>query len=152
MALARVRLEQSSVALTLALEPGLPSVEADRVGLQQVLLNLVLNGVEAMEQVDSRSRRLEIATASEGDRVRVTVRDTGVGLAGVDQERLFTAFYTTKPAGTGIGLSISRSIVTAHAARRSRIFCSSLTGYSSGVSWPVVEIGVTCGRGLYVRS
>lgn len=114
VALARVRLEQSSVSLALALEPSVPLVFADRVGLQQVLLNLILNGVEAMEQVDPRSRRLEIATTFQGGHVRVTVRDSGVGLAGVDLDRLFTAFYTTKPAGTGIGLSISRSIVEAH--------------------------------------
>lgn len=114
VALARVRLEQSSIALDLTLAPGLPAVLADRVGIQQVLLNLVLNSVEAMEQVDPRSRRLEIGTVSWDGHVRVTVRDTGVGLAGVDVDRLFTAFYTTKPAGTGIGLSISRSIVEAH--------------------------------------
>ena len=114
VALARVRLEQSGVTLELSLDQDLPTVLADRVGLQQVLLNLVLNSVEAMESVDTRSRRLEISTGSRDGHVRVTVRDTGVGLGGVDVDRLFTAFYTTKPAGTGIGLSISRSIVDAH--------------------------------------
>lgn len=117
VALARGRLERSGVALALALDPQLPPVLADRVGLQQVLLNLVLNGIEAMEAVDARSRRLEIATSAEDDQIRVSVRDTGVGLAGVDLDRMFAAFYTTKPAGTGIGLSISRSIVEAHGGR-----------------------------------
>lgn len=114
VALARFRLEQSSVALVLRLDRGLPPIVADRVGLQQVLLNLVLNGIEAMAPVDPGSRRLEIMSAADTDQIRVTVRDTGIGLGGVDADRLFTAFYTTKPAGTGIGLSISRSIVEAH--------------------------------------
>lgn len=117
VALARGRLERSGVAIELTLGQQLPSVLADRVGLQQVLLNLVLNGIEAMETVDPRSRRLAIATTAEDEQIRVSVRDTGVGLAGVDVDRMFSAFYTTKPAGTGIGLSISRSIIEAHGGR-----------------------------------
>lgn len=117
-ALARVRLHHSDVRLETTLDEGLPAVLGDRIELQQVLLNLLLNSIEAMESVDSRSRRLHVRThrASE-EHVQVTVRDTGIGLAGVDVDRMFTAFYTTKPGGTGIGLSISRSIVEAHGGR-----------------------------------
>lgn len=116
--LARARLQHSSVTLETTLENGLPDVLGDRVELQQVLLNLVLNAIESMETAAGSTRRLHIHTRRAGDDdVQVTVRDSGVGLAGVDRERLFTAFYTTKPTGTGIGLSISRFIIDAHAGR-----------------------------------
>jgi PAS domain S-box-containing protein len=116
--LARARLQHGGVTLETALEPDLPDVLGDRIELQQVLLNLVLNAIESMEIADGSSRVLQIDTRRTGDdHVQVTVRDSGVGLGGVDRERLFTAFYTTKPEGTGIGLSISRVIIDAHAGR-----------------------------------
>jgi PAS domain S-box-containing protein len=114
-ALSRTRLEQSSVELTMTLDDTLPPVAGDRVELQQVLLNLFLNGIEVMESVDPRSRRLTIDIRLTGEHfVQVTVRDTGPGLRGADVNRLFTPFYTTKAAGTGVGLSLSRSIIEAH--------------------------------------
>jgi C4-dicarboxylate-specific signal transduction histidine kinase len=90
----------------------LPCVWADRVQLQQVLLNLILNAIEAMKLVSDRPRVLRVATKQhEANSVLVTVQDSGVGLRPEDLEQLFETFYTTKPGGLGIGLSISRSII-----------------------------------------
>jgi PAS domain S-box-containing protein len=113
--LAATRLHSSEVVLATKLAPSLPRIFADRVELQQVLLNLIMNGIDAMEGVDPGSRRIEIdSSLLNGGVVRVSVRDNGVGLAGVDMTRLFAPSYTTKANGTGVGLSISRSIVEAH--------------------------------------
>ncbi len=104
-----------SVRLDLAADP-LP-VMADRVQLQQVIMNLLLNGVDAMRQAPS-GRELVLATRrSADDEATVTVSDTGMGLDPEATEHIFNAFYTTKPHGTGMGLSISRSIVEAHRGR-----------------------------------
>jgi PAS domain S-box-containing protein len=126
--LVRTRLQQSQVTLDVMLASDLPHVRGDRVELQQVLLNLILNSIEAMETVDRRSRRITIDTrltaerhegaqAAPVDQVQTTVRDTGPGLNETDVDRLFTPFYTTKPRGTGIGLSISRFIIETHEGR-----------------------------------
>ena len=96
----------------------LPPVTGDRVQLQQVILNLLQNASDAMSSVDDRPRRLLIRTEQdEGDHVRVTVQDAGVGFPPQDADRLFDAFYTTKDNGMGIGLSVSRSIVEKHHGR-----------------------------------
>jgi signal transduction histidine kinase len=93
-------------------------VLGDRVQLQQVLLNLIMNGVEAMSTIEERSRKLVIRTQNdEADQVRVTVQDSGIGLAPQSMDRIFDAFYTTKHGGMGMGLSISRSIVQNHGGR-----------------------------------
>jgi signal transduction histidine kinase len=89
-------------------------VRGNRVELQQVLLNLLLNGIEAMETVGQADRRLTIETRLAGDMVQTTVEDTGPGVRDADVEHLFKPFSTTKPSGTGIGLSISRLIVEHH--------------------------------------
>jgi PAS domain S-box-containing protein len=116
--LARTRLQNSRVTLDTTLAIGVPPVMGDRVELQQVLLNLILNGIDAMDPIDPSSRQLTIISAIVPDAgVRVSVRDAGVGLAGVDLQRMFTTSYTTKPTGSGIGLSISRLIVEAHGGR-----------------------------------
>src|SRR5262245_1561009 len=91
---------------------------ADRVQIQQVVMNLILNGLEAMSEVEDRERDLVIRTQrSEGDQVRVAVQDSGVGIDPLKVERIFDAFHTTKPGGMGMGLSISRSIVESHGGR-----------------------------------
>ena len=108
------------VALRLELGPALPPVLADRIQLQQVILNLVINGIEAMQPVKDRPRELLIRTQQdETNQVLVTVSDCGVGVAAENADRLFDAFFTTKSGGMGMGLSICRSIVNAHGGRLS---------------------------------
>jgi PAS domain S-box-containing protein len=112
--LARTRLHGSDVILSTSLAGNLPPVNGDRVELQQVLLNLVANSIDALEMVDPGSRSIEVSSSLTDGVVKVSVRDTGVGLDGVDVQRMFTLSYTTKPSGTGVGLAVSRSIVEAH--------------------------------------
>ena len=93
----------------------LPIVHGDQVHLQQVVLNLILNAVDAMEGVPASRRRLDIRTArSETGGVEITVSDTGIGISPEAAAHLFDSFYTTKPEGMGLGLSIARSIIEAH--------------------------------------
>jgi signal transduction histidine kinase len=116
--LLRSELQRSQVILQAELSDDLPSVIGDRVQLQQVILNLLRNASDAMNDVDDRPRELVIRTArDEDDRVRLTVRDTGVGFDPQAVDRLFDAFYTTKNDGMGIGLSVSRSIIESHHGR-----------------------------------
>jgi C4-dicarboxylate-specific signal transduction histidine kinase len=116
--LVRTEVLSHQVSLRVDLASTLPSVLADRVQLQQVLINLVMNGIEAMASVDDRPRELVVRSlAHEGDQVLVTVQDVGVGIDSTSVDRLFTAFFTTKPGGMGMGLSISRSIIEAHGGR-----------------------------------
>jgi PAS domain S-box-containing protein len=103
------------VAIRMELAAGLPPVLGDRVQLQQVILNLIMNSIEAMASVTDRPRELLISSRQhESDKALVAVRDSGGGLGGQDLERIFDAFYTTKPLGMGMGLVISRSIVEDH--------------------------------------
>ncbi|HET7617902.1 MAG TPA: ATP-binding protein [Vicinamibacterales bacterium] len=109
----RSRCANAHIRVTLSLrDVGL--VMGDRVELQQVLLNLLLNAADALDAVQGRRRTIEIGSSAADGAVRIAVRDNGVGLAAVDLARLFTPAYTTKPSGGGVGLSISRSIVEAH--------------------------------------
>jgi len=114
IALTRSELQRNRVVL-LTEFADLPTVHGDRVQLQQVVLNLLLNATEAMSSVDDRPRQLLIRTARD-DRggVRLTVQDTGAGFEIDDLDQLFTAFYTTKRNGMGIGLSVSRAIIESH--------------------------------------
>jgi PAS domain S-box-containing protein len=106
------------VDLQLELESGLPPVLGDRVQLQQVVINLVINGIEAMVHVTDRPRRMLLRShRDEGRQVLVSVQDSGVGIDPENANRLFNAFYTTKRECMGMGLSISRSIVEAHGGR-----------------------------------
>ena len=108
-------LAEHRIALDVQLDVG-RMIRGDRVQLRQVILNLISNGIQAMEQLGAeRTRRLSIsAVVNPNGTARLTVSDTGIGLANVDRERLFSESYTTKPDGMGWGLSISRSIVEAH--------------------------------------
>jgi signal transduction histidine kinase len=104
----------------MALAPALPMVLADRVQLQQVIINLVVNGIEAMQPITDRPRELVIRShQNEADQVLVTVKDCGVGISAENADRLFSAFFTTKSSGMGMGLSICRSIIEAHGGRLS---------------------------------
>jgi PAS domain S-box-containing protein len=106
------------VSVRIDLAPALPPVLADRVQLQQVLINLVMNGIEAMASIEGRSRELVIRSQpGDDDHVVVAVQDAGVGFDAQKTDQLFSAFYTTKPDGMGMGLSISQSIIEAHGGR-----------------------------------
>jgi PAS domain S-box-containing protein len=108
------------VLLRLELAPAPPLVLADRIQLQQVILNLVVNGIEAMQAVTDRPRELVIQThQDETHQILLTVKDCGIGIAADNADRLFNAFFTTKSSGMGMGLSICRSIVDAHGGRLS---------------------------------
>ncbi|HWX26338.1 MAG TPA: PAS domain S-box protein [Steroidobacteraceae bacterium] len=118
LSLTRQELQRSGITARAELDPNLPSVLADRVQVQQVVLNLVMNGIEAMRGVIDRSRvlRVKSATVPPAD-VAVTVEDTGIGFDNNGSENIFETFFTTKEDGIGMGLSISRSIVQAHGGR-----------------------------------
>jgi PAS domain S-box-containing protein len=120
IALAQYQLRRNDIVLETQLAHGLPLVQGDKVQLQQVLLNLIVNAIEAMSGIAERRHELTIVSATDGpDAVGVEVRDSGKGLAAEHAARLFEPFYTTKAEGIGIGLSISRSIVEAHGGQLS---------------------------------
>jgi PAS domain S-box-containing protein len=118
IALARTEVVEKGVRLRIRLAEGLFPVQGDKVQLQQVFLNLILNAVEAMNSIDGGPRELSISTERRGaDEVLVAVRDSGPGIDPEHLERVFDSFYTTKPAGLGLGLSICRSIIDSHGGR-----------------------------------
>jgi PAS domain S-box-containing protein len=118
LSFARGELLAKDILIRPALLEGLPSIMGDRVQLQQVVLNLVMNAVEAMASITDRERVLAIRSqrADDGSPI-VTVEDSGLGLDAANADRIFDAFFTTKPGGMGMGLSISTSIVEAHGGR-----------------------------------
>jgi PAS domain S-box-containing protein len=106
------------VLLQMELAPTLPMILGDRVQLQQVIINLVMNGIESMQSVTDRPRELVVRSRQdETQQVLVSVADCGVGISAENADRLFTAFFTTKSSGMGMGLSICRSIIDAHGGR-----------------------------------
>jgi signal transduction histidine kinase len=101
--------------LRMELAPALPSVLGDRVQVQQVIINLMINAIEAMTPVADRTRELVIRSRPhDGNQVLVTVEDAGIGIDAANIDQLYDAFFTTKPGGMGMGLSISRSIIQGH--------------------------------------
>jgi signal transduction histidine kinase len=118
IALVQGELLKNGVSVQMRTAEGLFPVKGDRVQLQQVILNLILNSIEAMTSTDVSDRALEITTElSSTDFLLVAVADSGPGIATKDLDRIFESFYTTKRDGVGIGLSICRSIVEAHGGR-----------------------------------
>jgi signal transduction histidine kinase len=106
---------RNSISILTELDSGLPMIAADRVQLQQVLMNLMLNGIEAMK--DTEGKLTVISRRTEDGEILIAVSDSGSGLPVEGSEHLFAAFYTTKPQGTGMGLSISRRIIELHGGR-----------------------------------
>jgi len=140
MRLARAAMSEHGVVLKTQLSEGLPRIFGDRVQLQQVILNLVMNAIEAMSEVREEPRELLISTGNaDPDGILVTIGDSGPGLPDANPERIFDAFYTTKASGLGMGLSICRSIVEAHGGRlwatpnkpRGTVFCIAAIGEES---------------------
>ena len=115
VSLTQSEVQRNGIALRMQLSKDLPAISGDRIQLQQVVLNLILNAVEAISGVSKGPRELLIGTEkADSNGVRVAVRDSGIGLESQSLDRLFGPFYTTKPDGMGMGLSICRSIVEAH--------------------------------------
>jgi predicted ATPase/C4-dicarboxylate-specific signal transduction histidine kinase len=116
--LTQSEVQKNKVLLRMELAANLSPVTGDRVQIQQVALNLILNAIEAMSTVDDRERELIVCTQPGGDdQIRVVVRDSGIGFDPLNAERIFDAFHTTKSGGLGLGLAISRSIVNWHGGR-----------------------------------
>jgi PAS domain S-box-containing protein len=120
VALVQRELSSHGVSLRTEFAPALPTIMGDRVQLQQVIINLVMNGIEAMQPITERPRELVIRSGQdETQYVRVSVKDCGIGISTENANRLFNAFFTTKSSGLGMGLSICRSIVETHGGRLS---------------------------------
>jgi signal transduction histidine kinase len=120
IALAQYEMANKGISVRTQLAEALPAIQGDRVQLQQVILNLLVNAIEAMSGMGEGPRELLFSTAkTDSEEVLVAVRDSGPGLAPEGLERLFEAFYTTKPGGLGMGLSICRSIIEAHGGQMS---------------------------------
>ena len=129
------------------LAPQLPLIEGDRVQLEQVMLNLLMNGCDAMSAGGADGRRLSIRSRSSDSSVQISFTDLGPGFRAEDYDKLFQPFYTTKPQGLGLGLSISRSIVTAHGGR---LWGSSSPGHGATfhIALPILDLGPITARRL----
>jgi PAS domain S-box-containing protein len=123
IALLRHTANRNSISIRTELDAGLPATAADRVQLQQVLMNLMLNGIEAMK--DAGGELILTSSRSEEGHILISVSDSGIGLPAHEAERIYEAFFTTKPQGTGMGLSISRRIIESHGGR---LWASNNTG------------------------
>jgi signal transduction histidine kinase len=122
IAITRGEVQKGGAIIRTRMADGLPAITGDRVQLQQLVLNLIMNAVEAMGDVEARAREITISTqAGSGGEVLVAVRDSGVGLDPQNKEKIFDAFYTSKSVGMGMGLAISRSIVEHHGGRISAV-------------------------------
>ncbi len=144
LALRDDEVRRNEILVETSLDVDLPTVECDRIQIQQIILNLIINAIETMSAVDDRRRQLAISSAKEGtNAVRVEVRDSGPGVDPSHADRLFEAFYTTKAEGMGMGLSISRAIIRgprrtvvgeSERAPRCRLLFLAADGIGSGVN------------------
>jgi len=145
IALSRTELERNRIVTRTEFADQLPLVTGDRVQLQQVILNLLRNGSDAMSGVDNRPRELLFRTeVDEGDCVRLSVRDAGTGFESQTLEQLFQPFYTTKADGMGIGLSVSRSIIENH---RGRLWAAANAGPGVTFSYSIPRARMTRSKG-----
>lgn len=148
IALVQSEFQQSGIIMRTELRDDLPAITGDRIQLQQVIQNLLRNALDAMSGVEDRPRRLVIRTErEEGEQVRLSVEDSGVGLDTQGVERLFNAFYTTKSDGMGIGLSVSRSIIERH---QGRLWAEPNNGHGATFSFsiPLVSEEVMAASGV----
>jgi PAS domain S-box-containing protein len=137
IALSLSELRSNKIMVRHEFAENLPPVKGDRIQLQQVILNLLRNASDAMRDIDNRPRQLLIKTDSDDSKnVQLTVQDTGIGFAPDTADRLFESFYTTKDDGTGIGLSVSRSIIEAH---RGRLWASANEGPGSSFAFSIPQ-------------
>jgi signal transduction histidine kinase len=135
IALSFTELQSNRILVRHEFADNLPVVKGDRIQIQQVILNLLRNASDAMRDVEDRPRKLLIKTeCGDGKHVQLTVRDTGIGFAPDAADRLFESFYTTKGDGTGIGLSVSRSIIEAH---RGHLWASANDGPGSSFAFSI---------------
>lgn len=139
LALMQHELEKHTVALEVELESATLPVLGDRVALQQVLLNLIVNGVEAMQETFKRPRVLSIRSENRASGLEITVKDSGSGLDPQSRPHIFDTFFTTKPGGMGMGLSISRSIIEAHKGRLWTDLDSTASGTSFHLFLPAYQ-------------
>jgi signal transduction histidine kinase len=141
IALSSNELKRERIVLHSEFAEDLPAITGDRIQLQQVILNLILNASDAMSAIDDRPRKLTVRTQrDEGDRVRLSVEDAGLGFDPRNRDRLFDAFYTTKSGGMGIGLSVSRSIIESH---QGRLWAESNDGPGATFSFSIPRDHVT---------
>jgi signal transduction histidine kinase len=130
-------LQIDGISVRTELGSNLPQINADRMQMQQMILNLVKNGIDAMRGAPPDERRLDIFTGSDGKSVvSLCVQDSGIGIDPEDRDKIFNSFFTTKSTGTGLGLSICRSIVESHGGSL-RLAKSSPKGSSFDVSLPI---------------
>jgi C4-dicarboxylate-specific signal transduction histidine kinase len=117
VALMRSEIARHSISVRTELAEDIPPITGDRVQLQQVLMNLIINGIDAMKGVDGPRELAINSQRAENEQILISISDTGVGLPAQQSDQIFNAFFTTKPNGTGMGLRISRSIVESHGGR-----------------------------------
>jgi PAS domain S-box-containing protein len=136
IALFRREIDVHGVSLQLDLEASLPPIDGDRIQLQQVIMNLLMNSIQAMSRITGRRRELRIRTREHGsDQILVAVEDSGIGIDPENVDQVFNAFFTTKPDGMGMGLSICRSIVEQHGGR---IWASRNPGGGSTIQFTLI--------------
>jgi len=113
----RSEVARHTISIRTELAEDIPRITGDRVQLQQVLMNLIVNGIDAMKGEDGRRELAINSQRAKNEQILISISDTGVGLPAQQSDQIFNAFFTTKPNGTGMGLRISRSIVESHGGR-----------------------------------